>query len=151
MKLKIKKIKQLMPLILRFDMKSDNKVFDEPFDTIIELTTGVKLCYCIKKGAVTDLASVPKLLRSFVDNDDPGIVLAAIIHDINFATHFLNFRDSNCLFRQMCVMGGLGKFRSWLAWLAVSSFVGHNRYKSYPGKANGLGLYKAEDVMCWFG
>jgi hypothetical protein len=35
----------------------------------------------VPAGFLTDLASVPAYLRSIVDNDDPGVLLPAIVHD----------------------------------------------------------------------
>jgi len=79
--------------------------------------------YRFYPGFITDLASVPKFVRSLIDNDDLDLLAAALIHDANFSCHFLTFRETNALFRSMVASrGAVGK--AWLAWLAVSSPVG---------------------------
>lgn len=84
---------------------------------------GYKFVYDFKAGYVTDLASVPKFLRSFVDNDDKRIVLAALVHDANFGCQYLSFEASNDMFRQMIRKAG----GSW--WLGFKSYWGVNNWK----------------------
>lgn len=35
----------------------------------------------VPAGFVSDFASVPRALRSIIDNDDPGVVMPSIVHD----------------------------------------------------------------------
>jgi hypothetical protein len=39
-------------------------------------------------GSQTDWGSVPKMLRSFIDNDDAELLIAFLVHDKLFQTHF---------------------------------------------------------------
>ena len=59
-------------------------------------TRGISLSILVKKGFCWDNASVPKLLRSVVDNDERGILAGALVHDILYLTKYLgnSRRDS---------------------------------------------------------
>ena len=83
--------------------------------------------FTFEPGYITDLASVPGFVRSFVDNDDKRLVVAAMIHDALFLNHWLDFDDTNSLFRQIIKYYGNGWLAFW-CWAAVSSFVGRKRY-----------------------
>lgn len=76
------------------------------------------LYYKLQKGFITDFASVPKWLRSLVDNDSSEIVVPALVHDVNFRWKFLSFGRSNKVFRQMIRKSG----GSW--WLAFKAYIG---------------------------
>ena len=41
----------------------------------------MKVSIFVPIGFVSDFASVPRGLRSIVDNDDPGVVMPSIVHD----------------------------------------------------------------------
>ena len=82
-------------------------------------------------GYITDLASVPKWVRSFIDNDDKRLLVAAYVHDALFLNHWLSFRDTNKLFRKIIRNQGGGPFLAGSCWLAVSSFVGRRRYNMH--------------------
>lgn len=82
-----------------------------------------------RKPYLTDLASVPKRLRGIIDNDDIRLIAPALVHDFNFATHFMTFRESNRLFRKMIVALGGSGFKAFFAWLAVASPFGRYFYK----------------------
>jgi len=88
--------------------------------------------YRFNTGFLTDLASVPQLLRSVVDNDGSSIVVPSLPHDLNFSTHVLDFEDSNQLFRQMMRAYGGSNFRIWCAMRAVRSPFGRARYDAKP-------------------
>ena len=58
-----------------------------------------------------------KCLRGLVDNDSQEILVAALVHDANFAAHLLDSFDlSNELFYQMIRLAG----GSW--WLAQKAY-----------------------------
>lgn len=80
-------------------------------------------------GYITDLASVPRVLRSLIDNDDPDLVLAALPHDFNFSTHFLPFMETNALLAAMARAGGVPDWKATIAHMAVGSPVGWYRWK----------------------
>lgn len=78
--------------------------------------TGI-IRYRFKKGYVTDLASVPKKLRSIVDNDDPALIIAALCHDAGYGTQLVEFRTTNRLFYDTIRLQG----GSW--YLATKAFL----------------------------
>ncbi len=48
----------------------------------------------LKPGFISDIASSPRLLRSFVDNDDLIVLIPAFgLHDPLFGLHLLSFGD----------------------------------------------------------
>lgn len=95
---------------------------------------------------ITDLASVPKAVRSIIDDNAPWIIPACQPHDGIFTKqgcNFFDFRATNRLFYEMCNWSirnyswKLNWFkRRWYylkskkAWLAVNTFVGRKRWKS---------------------
>ena len=95
--------------------------------------------YRFGRGYITDLASVPGAIRSFVDNDDIDIILAALVHDRNFSTHPITFNQTNELFYKMFLArrGVPGSDEKWVslprrakfAWWAVRSFVGRLNWR----------------------
>jgi len=109
----------------------------------IHLANGDKLYFKFLPGFIWDLASVPKIFRSFIDNDDMDLMLASLLHDFIFSTHALNFSDGNKLFYEVARFKinynwnrkrrYRIRFKARSAWLAVSSFVGrilwHKNYK----------------------
>ena len=80
---------------------------------------------------LTDLASVPKKLRGLVDNDDLRLIAPSLVHDYNFVTHAMSFRNSNRLFYRMIRALGGSWWTATKAWLAVASPFGHYCYKNY--------------------
>jgi len=80
-------------------------------------------------GFLTDLASVPRAFRGFVDNDDDRLVLAVLIHDYLFSTHGLPFAYANELLYQVARQCGYPRRKAWLALVSVSSPVGLYRWR----------------------
>ena len=99
----------------------------EPLKIIVETKT-TRTSYLFGPPYLTDLASVPKSLRSAIDNDDLRLIAPALVHDYNFATHAKSFRNSNALFRQMIRAMGASGFKAFIFWLAVSTPIGRIRY-----------------------
>ena len=112
-------------------------VANSPMKIIVHVTNGngrnVHIVYHIKRGWVTDMASVPDCLRGFVDNDSNEIVIPAICHDIAYALHGLCFDDANVLFREMLKYFDMSLLKRWLAYWAVSSPVGRMKYDDTLG------------------
>jgi hypothetical protein len=73
--------------------------------------------YTFRKGWIFDTASVPKFMRSLIDNDERRLLVPAMIHDANF------------------------RVRAGLAWFAVSSFVGRIKFNRYKDKKK-VGKYR---------
>jgi hypothetical protein len=80
-------------------------------------------------GFITDLASVPRWVRGLIDNDDPRLLTAVLVHDYLFSTHRLGFRDTNELFYQLAREGGYPGVQAMLAYIAVGSPVGRYRWR----------------------
>lgn len=91
---------------------------------------------------ITDLASVPAVLRGIVDNDEQWIIPPSQVHDALFCYKgfgSFSFAQTNRLFYEMCkyyvrrLCKGFRKFRmmikAWLAYIAVSTPVGKRRWK----------------------
>ena len=91
----------------------------------------VKLTYIFHPGFITDFASVPKRLRGFIDNTAPDMRLPAIVHDINYSSHFFDFKTSNAVFKQMIRMCGGSRVRALFAHWAVSTHYAKKCYDKY--------------------
>lgn len=124
----------------KFGDPEDLRIVLAPITIRIYFRRRTTLEYQFDRGFITDLASVPKSFRSFVDNDDVKLVSAALIHDYNFSTHYLNpvggrfasnkgFRLANKLFYGMIRKRGYSLGRSIIAYLAVNSIVGRAKYE----------------------
>lgn len=99
----------------------------QPIKVIVE-TENERTSYLFKPPYVTDLASVPRIARGAIDNDDIRLIAPSLVHDYNFATHAKSFEDANKLFQRMiCAVGG-SRFKAWICWVAVSSSAGRRRY-----------------------
>lgn len=103
-------------------------IIAQPLKVIVE-TKKKRTSYLFGPPYVTDLASVPKFLRSAVDNDDIRLIAPALVHDYHFATHAKTFKEANKLFRQMIRGVGGGRFKAFICWLAVSSSAAKRCYK----------------------
>lgn len=107
----------------KFGGLDEVRVLTEDVAVTIEFENSAWVQFKFYKGFLTDLASVPKFFRSVIDNDDNRLILAALVHDYLFTTHGLPFYETNELFYQIARFCGYSKFKSWLAWVAVSSPV----------------------------
>jgi hypothetical protein len=132
-----------LPTAKELDLKneSDLRLLDHPVTITIELKGGGAYVYRFEKGWIHDTASVPSFMRSFIDNDDRRLVLAAMVHDANFRGHWLSFATTNRLFRKMALYADYPRRKAFLAWLAVSSPVGIYRFRQYR-KKNRVGKYR---------
>jgi hypothetical protein len=107
----------------------------------IHLKSGEVLRYSFRKGFIHDTASVPKFMRGVVDNDDLALVVAAMVHDVNFRCHYLRFGPTNRLFRKMIIEAGGSRWLAFKSWLAVSSPVGLYLFHSKKQR-NKVGDYR---------
>ncbi len=79
-------------------------------------------------GKTTDLASVPKLLRPLIDDDEPGLRLAAMLHDAAyrnwpcFSPVSLTRREADAMLFDVAVAQGLPAWKAWLVWYGVRLF-----------------------------
>lgn len=66
-------------LIKRFNSRRVQRF--ELLAPLVYVSQKFSITITVPKGFVSDSASVPRYLRSFVDNDDPGIFQPSILHD----------------------------------------------------------------------
>jgi hypothetical protein len=97
-------------------------------------------------GYVWDLASVPKFARWFLDNDDPDLSGAAIVHDPNYTGHFLGddipgLDLTNWLFREMIRYTGK-RARANAAYFFVNGIIGRSLYWKAPKRCETLQFVK---------
>lgn len=85
---------------------------------------------------ITDLASVPRIFRSLIDNDAQWLIAASQVHDGLFVLQgsaMFDFWGTNRLFREMCILElsrrNKSTLKAWLAYIAVCSPVGWRRWK----------------------
>lgn len=78
----------------------------------------------VKRGAITDLNSIPAILESILKRDE-GLV-GALVHDAFYAVQFFSFKFSNCVFYQLNRIEGVGWLKSWLKWLGVTTKLARN-------------------------
>jgi hypothetical protein len=82
----------------------------------------------VKAGLVLDYASVPRLLRSFVDDNDPAIIIASIFHDVAHILQYPSFSTSNKFFKTIIKLEGGSYWMRFLAFAGVNSKEGKEHY-----------------------
>ena len=97
------------------------RIWLTPLTLTLNFTSGEWIQYKIEPGFMTDFGSVPKRARSFLDNDDLNFLVAYIIHDINQVLHFLSFKDTHRLFKQMVKRSNAKWFERMIANIGVRS------------------------------
>lgn len=123
---------------------SQLRVVINPVCITVTIDGGEYYQYSFMRGFVTDLASVPRIARSFIDNDDIDLLAAAYVHDANYSCHYLQVGTGteaelsgldrvNELFRQMIRYRGK-KIKAALAHAAVDSIIGRSIYFKMPGR-----------------
>lgn len=85
-------------------------------------------------GFTWDCASVPRFLRSIVDDNAQCVIASSLIHDYSFSSKVLSFRDANKIFKGVIEKQGGNKVESLIYWLGVSSPVGKFLYKHSTDK-----------------
>jgi Protein of unknown function (DUF1353) len=85
----------------------------------------------VPKGFETDFGSVPDAAKPVVDDDDPDLVFAAIVHDYLYRTHgevsdssilpsmCLTRYQADCVLYEAMIAAGAPVFKSWLVFRAV--------------------------------
>lgn len=73
----------------------------------------------IPPGFVTDLASIPKLARSLVQQGDRRTWGPSIEHDYRYYYQIGPRRTADSAFRQRLRQNGISIAKSWMMWLAV--------------------------------
>lgn len=75
--------------------------------------------YVAHTGFETNLASIPKILRSFVDNDDPHIKDAAVIHDYLYTIKTLTRLQCDAVLFRACRSLGCGLIKAYTVYFSV--------------------------------
>jgi len=129
------KIPQYNQLRKMFSTDPENlRILATTLKFVIYLANGDILFYEFFPGFIWDFASIVKLFRSILDNDDIELMPGAIIHDRNFSVHVMSFTDTNDLFYEMIKhqinypwnnkrMRRI-RLKAWIAYNAVSSMFG---------------------------
>jgi len=113
----------------RFGDAGDIRVLCKRVYACVNFSDGSYVEFEFLPGFITDLASVPRAFRSFIDNDDDWLVIAVLIHDYLFSTHGLPFAYANELLYQVARQCGYPKRKAWLALISVSSPVGLYKWR----------------------
>lgn len=88
----------------------------------------------VPAGFSTDAASVPPAVKFYIDDDDPDILYAAVIHDWLYFNHgftdeggrhnSLDRKQADEVLREAMLACGAPRFKTWVAWKAVRIFGG---------------------------
>lgn len=110
--------------------KQDLVVFTRDFNITFQYD-GSTYHMTIKAGAVTDHASVPKVLvQGDLTKQGQHIETAATVHDALFALKLMTYKDSNNVFDGIIKQFGLtNRFNRWRYSLGVNSPVGRRLYR----------------------
>lgn len=81
----------------------------------------------VPKDTLTDLASIPKCLRWFIDNDEDGVIQSAVTHDYIYAVDikprwYTTKASADKLFYNLLRYYGMGYFKAQTAYIAVKLF-----------------------------
>lgn len=117
---------------LELQHNPDSRLLLNPIDIKIYTNKGL-FKYGFRPGYITDLASVPKRLRSIVDNDQQELLYAALVHDANFMAHLQTMEFSNKLFYGMIRKAGGSIILAGLCYIAVSSPAARRFYRNKEG------------------
>jgi len=83
----------------------------------------------IKKGFITDGASIPRWLWSFTGSPFVGKYRkAAVLHDYIYRYRLYNKKDADLLFYKIMLESGVSKFKAKLFYLALY-FFGRKDFK----------------------
>lgn len=82
----------------------------------------------VPSGFKTDYASIPKFLRSYIDQDSGKMRDAAVIHDYMYAVALFSREQCDDYFKEAMRDLGMRRGKAWVAWAAVRMF-GSSSYK----------------------
>lgn len=78
----------------------------------------------VKKGFISNLASIPRLALGYLNNDDPRISAASIIHDAGYAEKDLPRKDVDELLYEGMIVLGARPSMAWVVFRSVRAFGG---------------------------
>lgn len=74
----------------------------------------------VKKGFITDYASIPRILWSVFPRDSGDSRRASVLHDWLYSYHLDYTRvGADMIFREALKHDGAGIIKRWLLWIAV--------------------------------
>lgn len=114
--------------VLDLSFDSNYYILNNEIKVTIE-TDGDTLHFVFKPGYVWDLASVPRIFKVFVDDNDQVAIVGSMVHDYLFSSHVKTYHESNDIFRQIIKSQGGSKIKAFVYWLGVSSPVGKILYR----------------------
>ena len=120
-----------MPHQKKVKGKNNNWVIVKDWTCTIHTDVGV-IRFKIKKDYWYDLASVPKILRSIIDNGsgDGRVLIAALIHDALYDTHLFTRNLSDIIFYQLLLAQGVFKPLAYTYYKAVD-ICGEKPYNTF--------------------
>lgn len=80
----------------------------------------------IPEGFVFDKASVPPLVRNYLQRDDKHVIIAALIHDYLYVLQkiegkWIHRAEADEIFFDLCICGGMRSTKARAAYLAVKA------------------------------
>lgn len=94
--------------------------------------TGEGLPITVPKGFLTDLASIPRVLRNLPMLDPDGCSRSpAVLHDWLYRTHQYTRQQSDAILRQALIERGANKVDAWSFYLGVR-LGGASAYNAHP-------------------
>ena len=75
--------------------------------------------YVAPAGFETNLASIPHCLRGIIDNDDPHIKDAAVIHDRLYTTGQVTRSQADAILYRACRTLGAGLIKAYAVYFGV--------------------------------
>jgi hypothetical protein len=134
-------------------LKTELWILWEDFKLTLCFDDGTKDIIEYKAGFVWDIASVPSILRSFIDNDAYIVFIGALFHDGAFGLHLYSYEDSNTYFRDLIIITAKNYAELWDAMFYedITEWVEdaeHDAKLYYFGVETRKGerIYKSSDV-----
>lgn len=126
---------------MSFDKKTTWRALCEPYKIWVIWEDSSIWEYSFERGFLTDLASVPSNLRSIIDNDNPCIIIGALIHDgyyqtkgaFDCITSGQGKKEADDLLRETCLYYGMAKPYAWAVHESVDKF-GHKAWNTFADK-----------------
>lgn len=116
-----------MPFLTDLDIRAIRKTDNYKLLTaLVFISNKYKTSFIASAGFITDFASIPKALRSFVDNDEADLRDASVIHDSLYASKEVSREVADNVLYEAMVDLGANKYKAYLVFLSVRIFgAGH--------------------------
>lgn len=86
--------------------------------------------YIIKKGFITDGASIPSLFKFFFDNFQGNYTKSAILHDILYRTNLIDRKNADNLFLEGMRILNVSIFKRFFLYLGVRAGGWYSYYSN---------------------